>query len=68
MGSMPAFSIKNVNGLRPGLAWFHERGKGKRGKGREMGVKTKQQQRSEENRTNLLNKILECKITHYNTI
>ena len=37
-------------------------------KGREMGPKTKQQQRSEEKQTNLLNKILECKITQYNTI
>jgi len=46
-----------------------EKGNGKKGeKGRERGLKTKQQQRSEEKQTNLLNKILECKITHYNAI
>ena len=33
-----------------------------------MGPKTKQWQQSEEKQTILLNKILECKITHYNTI
>ena len=33
-----------------------------------MGLKTKQWQQSEEKQTNLLNKISECKITHYNTI
>jgi len=43
-----------------------ERGKGE--KGREMGLKTKQQQQSEEKQINLLSKISECKITHYNTI
>ena len=43
-------------------------GKEKQGKGREMGPKTKQQRRSEEKQTILLNKISECKITHYSTI
>ena len=33
-----------------------------------MGLKTKQQQQSEEKQTNLLNKILECKVTHYNRL
>ena len=33
-----------------------------------MGLKTKQQQQSEEKRTNLLNKILECKVAHYNRL
>ena len=42
--------------------------KGKRGKGREMGLRTKQKQWSEEEKNILLNKILECKVTHYNTI
>jgi len=28
----------------------------------------KQQQQSEEKQTNLLNMVMECKITHYNTI
>ena len=40
----------------------------KKEKGREIGLKTKQQQWSEEKQTNLLNKISECKISHYNTI
>jgi len=46
-------------------------GKGKEGKGekgREIGLKTKQQQQSEEKKTNLLNMILECTIAQYNTI
>ena len=46
--------------------WTHAPGKGKRGKGeegREIGLKTKQWQWSEEKQTNLLNKISECKIT-----
>jgi len=43
-------------------------GKGKRGKDREMGPKMKQQQLSEEKQINLLNKISECKITHYSTV
>jgi len=33
-----------------------------------MSLKTKQGQQSEEQQTNLLNKIPECKITHCNTI
>jgi len=41
---------------------------GKEEKGREMSLKTKQGQQSEEQQTNLLNKIPECKITHCNTI
>ena len=45
-----------------------ERGKGKKGKGREIGLKTKPQQQSEEKQTNLLSMVLECKVTHYNTI
>lgn len=43
-------------------------GKGKQGKGREMGPKTKQQRRSEEKQSIVLNKISECKVTHYSTI
>ena len=44
-------------------------GKGKKGKkGREMGLKTKQWQRTQEKQTNLLNKISEGKITCYNRI
>mgnify|MGYP001858839366 CR=1 FL=1 len=42
----------------------HDKGK----KGRGMGPKTKQRQWSEEKQANLLNKISECKITHYNII
>jgi len=45
-----------------------EREKVKRGKGKEMDLKTKQWQQSEEKQTHLLNKILKCKITHYETI
>lgn len=45
-----------------------EREKVKRGKGKEMDLKTKQWQQSEEKQSNLLNKISEFKITHYSTI
>jgi len=49
------------------MPWEREKEK-KREKGREMGLKTKHRQLSEEKQTILLNKISECKITHYNTI
>jgi len=50
---------------RPIPADSHPRrgGRGRWGKGREMGRKTKQQQQSDEEKVNLLNIISECKIT-----
>jgi len=41
---------------------------GKGEKGKEMELKAKEQQQSEEKQTNLLNKTSECKTTHYNTV
>ena len=44
-----------------------KRERGKRGKGRQMGLETEQQKRSEEE-SSFTKKILECKITHCNTV
>lgn len=68
---LPQGTVSTVYGLvQPSFMTSRAEGSvdpGLQKKGREIGPKTKQWKRSG-NKTNLLNKILECKITHNNTI
>ena len=58
-----------MNGMGgPTDPWPRKEKREEREKGWEMGLKTKQQQQSEEKQTNLLSKISERKITQYNTV